>query len=80
MTHFISFQGSSGPSLLHFEMNSKDVDFSTADLGLKSGIEEEESSDDFDAFNADTFGSEETWHEDDHEEVRDFPVVFGRYY
>ncbi len=51
------------------EMNSKEVDFSTADLGLKLGIEEEENNDDFDAFNADTFGSEEVWHEDDHEEV-----------
>jgi len=52
-------------------MNSKDVDFSSADLGLKNEVDEEDSNDDFDAFNADTFGSEEVWHEDDHEEVRE---------
>lgn len=50
-------------------MNQDDFDFATADLGLATGIEEDVEGDDFDAFNDDTFGAEEVWVEDDHEEL-----------
>ena len=47
---------------------NKDPNFTSEDLGL-APVNDELEGDDFDAFNDDTFGAEEVWHEDAHEEV-----------
>jgi len=53
-------------------MNQDDIDFANADLGLAPVVDDDDGEgDDFDAFNADTFGAEDVWVEDDHEEVID---------
>ena len=46
-----------------------DIDFSSEDLGL-APVAGDLETDEFDAFNDDTFGAEDVWVEDDHEEVR----------
>ena len=48
---------------------NKDHTFASEDLGLAPVSDDIEGGDDFDAFNDDTFGAEEVWHEDAHEEV-----------
>lgn len=45
-----------------------EIDFASEDLGLAPVVGDLEG-DDFDAFNDDTFGAEDVWVEDDHEEV-----------
>jgi hypothetical protein len=52
-------------------MNRDEVDFANEDLGLAPVHGDEIEGDDFDAFNEDTFGAEDVWVEDDHEEVID---------
>jgi hypothetical protein len=47
---------------------NKDPNFASEDLGL-APVNDDNEGDDFDAFNDDTFGAEEVWHEDAHEEV-----------
>ena len=53
-------------------MNKNEIDFSSDELGLAPVDPDEVEGDDFDAFNDDTFGAEDVWVEDDHEEVRYF--------
>ena len=47
---------------------NKDPNFASEDLGL-APVNDDLEGDNFDAFNDDTFGAEEVWHEDAHEEV-----------
>ena len=51
------------------EMNREEIDFANEDLGLAPVHGEDIEGDEFDAFNEDTFGAEDAWVEDDHEEV-----------
>jgi hypothetical protein len=50
-------------------MNKNESNFSSDELGLAPIDGDEVEGDDFDAFNDDTFGAEDVWVEDDHEEV-----------
>ena len=56
-------------------MDKDEIDFANADLGLAPVVDEDAEGDDFDAFNADTFGADDVWVEDDHEEVLDSPQL-----
>ena len=49
---------------------SDGIAFASEDLGLAPLVDSDDEGGNFDAFNEDTFGAEDVWHEDDHEEVR----------